>query len=140
MNVELCFSIVGSSKYLFKYVSKGSDRVTVEIMGRSRNHRSGNNTEVVPTIDEMWHYQDARYTSASGAAWRRFYFPMVEHEPSLERLEVYLEGRYIVYYKKGEHENAKIVEKEKSTKLIAYFTANQQYPNVCHIHYVDFPK
>ncbi len=30
--------------------------------------------------------------------------------------------------------------KEKSTKLIAYFSANQQYPNARHIYYFDFPK
>ena len=41
---------------------------------------------------------------------------------------------------RGEHEKAKNVGKEKSTKLIAYFTAIQQCPNACHIHYVDFPK
>ena len=77
----------------------------------------------------MRYYQDARYISASEAAWRLFSFPMVEHEPSVERLEVHLEGHHVVQYKEGEHENAKIVGKEKSTKLIAYFTANQQYPN-----------
>ena len=58
----------------------------------------------------------------------------------LSEIEVHLEGLHVVYYKEGEHENAKIVGKEKSTKLIAYFTANQKYPNACHVHYVDFPK
>ena len=54
---------------------------------------------------------------------------MVEHEPSVERLEVHIAGRYVVYYKEKEDGNAKIVAKEKSTKLIAYFATNQQYPN-----------
>ncbi len=65
---------------------------------------------------------------------------MVEHEPSIERFEVHLEGQHIVYCKEGEHENAKTVDKEKSTKLIAYFFANQQYPNAQYIHYIDFSK
>ena len=65
---------------------------------------------------------------------------MVEHEPSVERPEVHLGCHHVFYYKKGEHENAKIVGKEKSTKLIAYLNANQQYPSACHIHNVDFPK
>ena len=99
-----------------------------------------NNSESVPTIDEIRHYQNVRYISAFEAAWRLFSFSMVEHETSFERLEVYLEGHHVVNYKEGEHENAKIVGKEKSTKLIVYFTANQKYPNACHIHYVDFPK
>ena len=39
-----------------------------------------------------------------------------------------------------EHENAKTVRKENSTKLLACFCANRQYPNARHIHYTDFPK
>ncbi len=48
----------------------------------------------MPTIDEIQNYQDARYISASEAAWRLFSFPMVEHHPSVERLEVHLEGKH----------------------------------------------
>ena len=99
-----------------------------------------NNSKSVPTIDEIRHYQDARYISASEAAWRLLSFPMVEHEPFVERLEVNLEGHHIVYYKEGEHENAKTVGKEKSTKLLAYFSANRKYPNARQIKYVDFTK
>ena len=68
MNVELCISGVGSIKYLFKYVCKGSDRATVEIVGRYPDQQSGNDSEGVPTIDEIRQYQDARYISASEAA------------------------------------------------------------------------
>ncbi len=32
MNIELCVSRVGGIKYLFKYICKGSDRVTMEIV------------------------------------------------------------------------------------------------------------
>ncbi len=31
MNVELCVSRVGGIKYLFKYICRGSDRVTMEM-------------------------------------------------------------------------------------------------------------
>ncbi len=58
MKVEPCISTVGSIKYLFKYVHNFSDQVTVEIVGARDNENTG---EDVPTIDEMWHYQDARY-------------------------------------------------------------------------------
>ncbi len=127
MKVELCISRVGSIKYLFNYVCKGSDRLTVEIVGAPKNKQNENTSEGVPTINEIRHYQDARYISASEVAWRLFSFLMVEHEPSVERLEFHLEVHHIVYYKEGEHENAKTVGKKKSTKLIAYFFANQQY-------------
>ena len=101
MNVELCISRVGSIKYLFKYVFKGSDQVTVELLGGSKYEQSRNNSKSVPTIDEIRHYQDARYISASAAAWRLFPLLMVEHEPSVERLEVHIGGHYIIYYKEG---------------------------------------
>ena len=140
MNVELCVSRVGWIKYLFKYVCKGSDRVTVEIVGGSKEGEGGNTASGVPTIDEIRQYQDARYISASEAAWRLFSYPMVEHEPSVERLEVHLEGHHVVYFEEGDHENAKNTGKEKTTKLLGYFDANRQYSNARHIRYVNFPK
>ena len=60
-------------------------------------------------------------------------------EPTVERLEVHLEGHHIVYYKEG-HENAKTIGKERSTKPLAYFSANEQYQNALQIFCVDFPK
>ena len=51
MNVELCISKVGSIKYLFKYVCKGHDRVTVEVVGGDTDDMGGKTTEGVPTID-----------------------------------------------------------------------------------------
>ena len=45
----------------------------------------------------------------------------MEDEPTVERLEVHLEGNHIVYYKEGEHENEETVGKETSMKLLAYF-------------------
>ena len=65
---------------------------------------------------------------------------MVEHEPSVERLAVHLEVHHTVYYNEGEHEDEKILGKEKSTKLIAYLVANRKYKNAKSFLYVDFPK
>ena len=41
MNVVLCISKVGSIKYLFKYVYKGHDRVTVEKFGGDTDETGG---------------------------------------------------------------------------------------------------
>ena len=48
-----------------------------------------------------------------------FSFPIVEHRPTLQSVEVHFEGRHIVYFKEGQHENAADKGKEKSTKLLA---------------------
>ncbi len=100
MNVELCISKVGSIKYLFKYVCKGPDRITIEIRTPKKQTTDLSKAVSVPTIDEIQHYQDARYISASEAAWRLFSFPMKEHNPTVERLEVHLEGVILYISKK----------------------------------------
>ena len=53
LNVEFCVSRVGGIKYLFKYVCKGQDRVTMEITAENECY------------DEISNFQDARYVSAS---------------------------------------------------------------------------
>ena len=37
---------------------------------------------------------------------------MAEYGPSVEMFEVHLEGDHIVYYKEGEHENTKTMDKK----------------------------
>lgn len=54
-NVELCVSRIDGTKYLFKHVCKGSDRVTVEIIPDGERH------------DKIFHFQDAPYLPASEA-------------------------------------------------------------------------
>ncbi len=68
MNAELCISKVGSIKYLFKYVCKGSDRVNVEVWTHNSDENPGDHVRKVPIIDEIKSYQDARYISGSEAA------------------------------------------------------------------------
>ncbi len=68
MNVELCVSRVGGIKYLFKYIYKGSDRVTMEIV------------EETGRYNEIEQFQDARYVSASEAAWRILAFDIVDND------------------------------------------------------------
>ena len=60
INVKLCISRVGSVKYLFKYMCKGRDRVTVELAPE-------NPADPNQTLNEINNYVDARYVSASEA-------------------------------------------------------------------------
>lgn len=140
LNVELCISKVGSIKYLFKYVCKGPDRVTVEVSTTKSNVDGRDEPEEQLVIDEIKSYQDARYVSASEASWRLFSFPIVEHNPTVERLEVHLEGRHTVYFEQGLEKTAAERGSEKATKLMAWFAANEQYANAKHIRYIDYPK
>lgn len=136
--VKLFISIVGSIKYLFKYVCKGSDRVIMEMVGAPKCNCEGNTSEKVPTIDKIHGYRDARCISAFEAAWGCFL--RFEHEPTVERLEVHLGGHHIVYFQEGEHEKPKAAGSQKSTELLAWFSEDQKFPNARHIRYIGFPK
>jgi hypothetical protein len=93
INVEVCNNI-RAVKYLFKYIYKGHDRVTVEISRHSDNATEGN---VVET-DEIKKYLDCRYVSASEAAWRIFKFDMHERFPTVERLQYHLPNQQMVLF------------------------------------------
>ncbi len=58
MNVEVCVSRVGSTKFLFKYVYMGSDRVTVQFQEDGRD------------VNEIDQFINAICIEASEAAWR----------------------------------------------------------------------
>ncbi len=137
---ESCISRIGSIKYLFKYVCKGPDRVTVEIRSRRSKDDPTGPVREVPTIDEILAYQDARYISASEATWRLFSFPTVEHHPTTERLEVHLKGNHKAYFEKGNEAGAALKSESKPTKLLGWFATNKRFVNTAFIPYNDFPK
>ncbi|POG80114.1 hypothetical protein GLOIN_2v1426683, partial [Rhizophagus irregularis DAOM 181602=DAOM 197198] len=63
INVEI-YSSITAIKYLFKYVYKGHDCATVEIVN-----------------DEINLYLDACYISASEASWRIFHYRLHNEKP-----------------------------------------------------------
>ncbi len=112
---------------------KEPDRVTVEIQShRSKEDPTGAFREV-PIIEKIRNYQDVRYISASEEAWRLFSFPMVEHHPTVRRLEVHLEGNHKVYFEKGNELAAALKSKSKQTKFLGWFAANERFTNARYI-------
>ncbi|CDF36122.1 unnamed protein product [Chondrus crispus] len=127
LNVELCVSRVGGIKYLFKYVFKGQDRVTMEITAENERY------------DEISNFQDARYVSASESAWRLFSFDIVDRNPPVVRLAVHLPNHHTVYFEEGREQEAAL-RPATGTKLTEWFKANEKYPSARHIRYHKFPK
>lgn len=91
INVEICSSVT-AVKYLYKYVYKGHDRVMASIQSDEHN--------------EIQHYVDARYVSASEACWRIFHYDLHDRSPAVQRLAVHLPGQHAVLYKEGKAEEA----------------------------------
>ena len=77
MNVEYCRSIC-ALKYLIAYLNKGKDKAVVGLANRHRN-------------DEITRYQIAKYISTNEGVWRMLQFPIHDHFPAVEQLQVHLE-------------------------------------------------
>ncbi|GKB78135.1 helicase-like protein [Tanacetum coccineum] len=75
---------IGSIKYLFKYINKGPDRVTVAVENEE--------------VDEISDYYDCRYLSACEAAWRIYGFYIHYRFPLVERLLFHLPNEQSVIF------------------------------------------
>ncbi|XP_074298433.1 uncharacterized protein LOC141629311 [Silene latifolia] len=83
INVEWC-NQSRSIKYLFKYINKESDRVTMQSSYTRRNE------EDPGRFYEIKRFYDCRYLSACEAAWRIFGFDIHYRTPAVERLQYHL--------------------------------------------------
>lgn len=79
INVEYCgWNML--IKYLFKYISKGSDKTRVQIT-RSIGESIPSTSNAQPEINDIRNYVEARYVCPHEAAWRIFGFDI--HQRSL---------------------------------------------------------
>lgn len=88
INVEICSSIT-SVKYLYKYVYKGPDQVSFEVIP-GRKH------------DEIQKFVDARWVCAPEALWRIYKFALNMIYPSVERLQIHLPNKQQVTKSRGD--------------------------------------
>jgi hypothetical protein len=133
INVEWC-NQSRSIKYLFKYVNKGHDRVTVGFYNAANDKNDGHR------YDEIKMYYDCRYLSACEAAWRLFSFEISYREPSVERLNFHLEDEQCVIFP-DDAPIEEVVNKPfiNCTKFTAWMDANKKYPEARNLTYGEFP-
>jgi hypothetical protein len=127
INVESIAS-VKAIKYIYKYVYKGHDRITMEF---------GTCT------DEIKQYLDARYVSSCEALWRQFQFGLQEHHPTVVQLQVHLpEQQSVMFNPEAGTSIQDVVEshRNKDTTLTGWFKANAESEANRDIHYQDFPS
>ena len=130
INVELCCS-PKAAKYLFKYVTKGSDRAMVhtELEGQPR--------------DEIEDYKDMRSVGSSEAVWHLLNFPISDRHPGVKALRVHLKDQQQIVFDLQQEEDA--IERGRQTELTAWFEFNSQsladgvHPERM-TKYVDMPK
>ncbi|GJU81562.1 DNA helicase, partial [Tanacetum coccineum] len=119
INVEYCGWTM-LIKYLFKYISKGTDRVVARIARNTTNVQTGasestNQPQVV--IDEIKNFLDARYVSPHEACWRLFEFEIHYREPAVQILAVHLQNMQRIVFK----------EKDKLDSLVFVWYADGKY-------------
>ena len=85
VNVEFCANLLGSIKYIHKYISKGPDHATIIISPDG-------------AADEIHHYQDCHYISPPEAVWHIFQFSLHGCTPNVYRLQLHLQGENQVFF------------------------------------------
>ncbi|GKB85052.1 hypothetical protein Tco_0957324 [Tanacetum coccineum] len=94
INIEWC-NQTGSIKYLFKYINKGSDRVSAQLY---ESVTMADGQRVQKHVDEIKALYDCRYISMCEAAWRIFGFEIHYRTPYVERLSFHIPGEQQVVY------------------------------------------
>jgi hypothetical protein len=117
INVEACGSIK-AVKYLFKYIYKGHDHVSVAVREADKEDNEGN-------IDEIKQYMDARWVTPPEALWRIYGFDISDRSPSVLSLQLHLPNMHMVSFHQREGVrrvlNRSGVER---SMLITYFEKN----------------
>ncbi|XP_064631618.1 uncharacterized protein LOC135489918 [Lineus longissimus] len=126
INVEVVHSIQ-AVKYLYKYITKGQDRVMLQL------------TDWTTVHDEIETYLNARYISASEAFWRIYNFPLHQKYPPVEKLPCHLPGEQVVLFEPNAAANT-VQNGPPITKLTAFFTTNATDKEAKNITYPDFPR
>ena len=134
INVEWC-NQSRSTKYLFKYINKGHDRITATFYkGAPVQEHNG-------LVDEIKLYYDCRYLSSCEASWRLFAFHISYKDPSIERLSFHLENEHYVTFCDHERiDNVLDKENSKNSKFLAWTDANKKYPIARELKYNEFPS
>nr|GEX59345.1 DNA helicase [Tanacetum cinerariifolium] len=102
INVECGWTML--IKYLFKYISKGTDRVITNVTKPLPNDPSASNTLAIQ-IDDLKNYVEARYIGPHEACWRILDFPIHYCNPPVQTLVAiyYIKEHYNVIKRVAHH-------------------------------------
>lgn len=128
VNIELC-NRSNCIKYLFKYITKGVDRVTASV-------ETGGQGDV----DEIQQYYDCRYLSPCESIWRIFAFEIHSRWPPVQRLTFHLhDGQRVIFDDEADLEDVLAFNKERNTMFLAWMDANKEFPSGRSLTYTQYP-
>ncbi|KAK9733325.1 hypothetical protein RND81_04G060000 [Saponaria officinalis] len=115
LNIEVC-SIINAVKYLYKYVSKGHDKIAFNVL------KNGVST----TVDEIEQYQSGRWVSPCEAAWRIFGFDLFEMHPPVMPLPIHLPNMQSIRVRPHEKLDRIVSSQQRTrTPLTEFFRTNE---------------
>ncbi|XP_028758138.1 uncharacterized protein LOC114717208 [Neltuma alba] len=134
INVEKCNQST-AIKYLFKYISKGNDRVIASIYDGNQESNG------VRVVDEVQQYYNFRYISACEAAWRIFAFDIHHRYPAVERLSFHLPNQQYVVYSNAD-DVAEVLDKPRvcESMFLAWMKTNSREDFAKTLTYSEFPQ
>ncbi|GKD45564.1 hypothetical protein Tco_1270209 [Tanacetum coccineum] len=114
-------------KYLFKYISKGTDRIFARVskpLGESSNVAGPS----CSPVDEIQNYLEGRFICAHKAYWRILKFDVHRREPAVQILSVHLQDMQRVTFRdRDKLESVVNLPGRKSTTLTEWFAYNEAY-------------
>jgi hypothetical protein len=123
INMEWC-NQSSSIKYLFKYINKGSDRISAVIVPTE-----GQSSSQPTPVDEIKQYLDCRYVAPSESCWRIFSYSIHGRKPAVERMFFHEKGQNSVYYRDYEKIGSVLLKPSVTESMFtAWMTANGIYP------------
>ncbi|XP_052625415.1 uncharacterized protein LOC111890051 isoform X1 [Lactuca sativa] len=138
INVEYCgWNMM--IKYLFKYVSKGMERVRFVVQKDTQCADTSVYGQCI-VVDEIKNYIDGRFLCPHDAAWRILDFPIHERDPPVIILPVHLPNMQSVFFK----ENTQIKEVVEnptfgSSLLLGWFEKNRWDSTGRELTYASYP-
>ncbi|XP_076913694.1 uncharacterized protein LOC143572406 [Bidens hawaiensis] len=137
INVEYCrWNMM--IKYLFKYISKGSDHIRFKVTQPSPSTTPVHNTLTTAT-NEIDSFVDGRYICSHEAAWRILNFTIHHRYPAVQVLAVHLENMQNVSLRDRQQlQNVVNNPAVQRTTLTEWFTNNESDPSGQHLRYIDY--
>ena len=139
INVEYC----GWSmriKYLFKYISKGTDRIAARIV-KPIGDPSPSTPASRIQMDEIQNFIDGRFLYPHESCWRILEIPIHHREPAVQILALHLKDMQEINFGENEPLNRIVTDEgRKLTTVTQWFEYNELFTDGRHLTYLDFPS
>lgn len=138
INIEFC-NKTSAIKYLFKYITKGVDRMTI-VLGNKSSGISENSDHVKYDENEIEKYLDCRYVSACESMWRIFKFEIHHQQPPVQRLSIHLPDQQpAIFNDSSDLQQVASNCEFRPSMFMAYLETNRVDPDARKLTYVQFP-